>query len=223
MSRLPAILLAPIALAQGRGLQRRTPRMPPAEPRTGGSRAADALRLLVLGDSTAVGTGVEQMADALAGQLARRLPESVAWRAVGENGATSSEVRERHLPEALTEPADIAVVLVGWNDALQLKSAARYGEHLGALLDGLRDRNPGARLVVVGPPVFGAFVTLPQPLRAVLGSHARGIAKVAARVAAARGIPLVPGFDGVHVGADGFHPDATGYAGLADRVAAALG
>ncbi|MES1169712.1 MAG: GDSL-type esterase/lipase family protein, partial [Leifsonia sp.] len=151
MSRLPAILLAPIALAQGRGLQRRVPRMPPASPRAGGARAPDARRLLVLGDSTAVGTGVEQMADAMAGQVARRLPESVAWRAVGENGATSAEVRQRHLPEALAEPADVAVVLVGWNDALQLKSARRFGEHLGAMLDALRERNPDARLVVVGP------------------------------------------------------------------------
>ena len=223
MSRLPAILLAPIALVQGRRLQRRTPRLPPASPRSGGSGTPGALRLLVLGDSTAVGTGVEQMADAVAGQLARRLPESVAWRAVGENGATSAEVRERHLPEALTEPADIAVVLVGWNDALQLKSAARFGEHLGALLDGLRDRNPEGRLVVVGPPAFADFAALPQPLRAALGSHARGIGRVGTRVAAERHVPVVAGFDGVHVATDGFHPDATGYAGIADRVAAALG
>jgi lysophospholipase L1-like esterase len=222
MSRLPAILLAPIALVQGRLLQRRTPRMPPAAPRTGGSHAPGAVRLLVLGDSTAVGTGVEQMAEAMAGQLARRLPESVAWRAVGENGATSAEVRERHLPEALIEPSDIAVVLVGWNDALQLRSASAFGEHLGAVVDALRERNPDAQLVVVGPPAFGRFVALPRPLRAALGSHARGLARVAARIARERRVSLVPGFDGVHVASDGFHPDATGYAGLAERVAAAL-
>jgi lysophospholipase L1-like esterase len=222
MSRLPAILLAPVVLVQGRVLQHRIPRMPPASPRAGGSHAPDAVRLLVLGDSTAVGTGVEQMADALAGQLARRIPESVAWRAVGENGATSAKVHERHLPDALTDPADIAVVLVGWNDALQLKPAAGFGESLGALLDGLRDRNPDARLVVVGPPSFADFAALPQPLRSALGSHARGLERVARRTAAAHGALFVPGFDGVHVASDGFHPDATGYAQLAERVDAAM-
>ena len=223
MTRAPAFLLAPIVLVQGRGLSRRIPRMAPASPRSGGSRLPSALRLLVFGDSTAIGTGVEQMADAMVGQLARRLPESVAWRAVGENGATSAEICERHLPEALSDPADVAVVLVGWNDALHLRSAAAYAADLGALLDALRTRNPDARLVVVGPPAFGDFAVLPQPLRLVLGAHARGLARAARRVAAERGVLFVPGFDGRSVASDGFHPDATGYATLAERVSAALG
>lgn len=222
MSRLPAFLLAPIALVQGRRLQRTTPRLQPATPRSGGSRTAGAVRLLVLGDSTAVGTGVEQMADAVAGQLARRLPESVAWRAVGENGMTAREVRERHLDEALADPADIAVVLVGWNDALQLRPAGEFRQNLAAVLDALRTRNPHARLVVVAAPSFSRFASMPQPLRFALGEHARGLAQVAAKVAAERGAILVPGFDGVHVASDRFHPDATGYALIAEGIAAQL-
>lgn len=222
MTRLPAFLLAPIALVQGRSLQRSTPRLMPASPRSGGSHAPGATHLLVLGDSTAVGTGVEQMADAVAGQLARRLPESVSWRAVGENGMTAAEVRERHLAEALDEPADVAVVLVGWNDALQLRPATEFGENLGAMLDALRTRNPEARLIVVAPPAFSDFAAMPQPLRFALGAHARGLARVAARVVADHDAILVPGFDGVHVSSDRFHPDATGYAGIAESVAAHL-
>lgn len=222
MTRLPAVVLAPIALVQGRLLQRKTPRLLPATPRSGGSHLDGAIHLLVLGDSTAVGTGVEQMAEAMAGQLARRLPESVAWRAVGENGMTAAEVRERHLAEALNEPADVVVVLVGWNDALQLRSAAEFGENLAALLDALRERNPDARLVVVAPPVFSHFAAMPQPLRFALGAHARGLARVAARVAGEHNAILVPGFDGVHVSTDRFHPDAAGYAGMAEAVASHL-
>jgi len=218
MTRLAVYLLAPIVLVQGRMLQRRTPHMAPAVPRSGGSRAPSAERLLVLGDSTAVGTGVEQMADAIAGDLARQLPQSITWRVIGDNGLTSAEVRAGYLDAALAEPADIAVVLVGWNDALRLRPSAEFAENLGALLDALRVRNPGARLVTVAPPVFGRFASLPQPLRFALGSHARGLSRAAARVCAERGIPLAQGFDGVHVAADGFHPDATGYAGMADGV-----
>ncbi len=222
MTRLPAFLLAPIVLPQGRILQRRTPRLTPASPRSGGSHSPGATRLLVLGDSTAVGTGVEQMADAMAGQLARRLQQSVAWRAVGENGVTAAEVRERHLPEALNDPVDVAVVLVGWNDALRMRPAAEFRENLGALLDALRSRNPDARLVVIAPPVFSDFAAMPQPLRFALGAHARGLSRVAASVVAEHGEILVPGFDGVHVSSDRFHPDASGYGTLAERVAAAL-
>lgn len=222
MSRLPAILLSPIVLIQGAALRRRTPRMAPATPRSGGSRAPDAVRLLVLGDSTAVGTGVDQMADAVAGQVARGLAEPVAWRVVGENGLRSDQVLTDHLASALAQPADLIVVLVGWNDALQLRPAGAFGRNLAALLEALRTANPGARIVVVAPPRFGRFGVLPPPLRTVLGAHAAGLTRAADRVARAHGAALVDGFDGGDVASDRFHPDATGYAAIAERVVAAF-
>ena len=223
MSRLPALLLAPIVLAQGARLRETIPRMTPASPRTGGSRATGALRLLVLGDSSAVGTGVEQMADALAGQIAKRLPEPVAWRVVGENGLRSDEVRTGQLDAALAAPADRIVLLVGWNDALQMRGASAYAADLAGLLEALRIANPTARIVAVAPPRFGDFAVYPQPLRAVLGAHVGGLTRAAARVAAAQHAVLVDGFDGVHVASDRFHPDATGYGQLAERIVAAFG
>jgi lysophospholipase L1-like esterase len=222
MTRLPAVLLAPIVLVQGRRLRESIPRMPAATPRTGGSAETGALRLLVLGDSSAVGTGVEQMTDALAGQIARLLPEAVAWRVVGENGLRSDEVLTDHLAAALEQPADRIVLLVGWNDALQMRSARSFGAALDAILAGLRDASPAARIVVVATPEFGRFAVYPQPLRAVLGAHVRGLTRVAGVIAPLHGAVLVPGFDGVRVASDRFHPDATGYAQLADRIVAAF-
>ena len=105
VTRALAVLLAPVVLVQGNRLRRSIPRMPPASPRSGGSRARDAVRLLVLGDSSAVGTGVEQMQDALAGQLAKRITRPVAWRVVGDNGLRSDEVRSQQLASALEQPA----------------------------------------------------------------------------------------------------------------------
>lgn len=222
MSRLPALLLGLIVLPQSRALRRDVPRLPPAAPRAGGSRARGARRLVVLGDSTAVGTGVDDMADAVAGQVARRLPGPVAWRVLGANGLTAAEVRRDVLPEARTGEADAVVLLVGWNDALRLRSARAFGRDLGALLDGLRTAHPTARRVVVAPPRFDRFAVLPQPLRTALGTHAAALGRTAARVATANGAAVVEGFDGQHVAADRFHPDAVGYAELADRIAAAL-
>jgi lysophospholipase L1-like esterase len=195
--------------------------MAPAEPRAGGSRATGALRLLVFGDSTAVGTGVEQMQDAVAGQVAKRIAEPVAWRVVGENGVTSEQLRERHLAAALAEPFDLVVLLIGWNDALRLRSDAEFAADLAALLDALA-ADPAARQVLVLPPRFMDFAVLPQPLRHAIGAHVVGLTRAALRVAHEHGALLVPGFDGVDVAADGFHPDATGYARIAEGVLAAL-
>lgn len=217
MSRLPLFLLLPVVLAQGARLRRTAPRLPAATPREGG---AGSVRLLVLGDSTAVGAGVTDMADAVAGQLARRVP--AAWRVVGDNGLRSDELLDRYLGAAAERPADLIVVLAGWNDALQLRSTRSFARATGALLDGLRAAHPAARIALVAPPRFGRFAVFPQPLRWALGVHAEGLTRAARRLTEARGIPLVPGFDGVRVAGDRFHPDAAGYAGLAADVAAAL-
>ena len=242
MSRLPALLVAPVALRQGRALQRDTPRLPEAHgPRDGliggaGSRTAKPLRLLVVGDSTAMGTGVQKLEEGLPGQLGRVLTArtaaadaadtaavgGVAWRAVGRNGATAAEVLAEFSSAAVAAHFDLAVVLVGWNDALRLRPGNEFSRALGRLLDRLHSASPDARLVVVAPPMFGRFAALPNPLRWALGRHARGLTRRAEQVARARSAAVAPGFDGRSVASDRFHPDATGYRELAAGIAAAL-
>lgn len=239
MSRLPALLVAPVALRQGRALQRDTPRLPEAHGArdglvgAGGARIAKPLRLLVVGDSTAVGTGVQKLDDALPGQLGKALsgraarlgaPDGgVAWRAVGRNGATASEVLAEFSAAAVAAHFDLAVVMVGWNDALRLRPGREFSLALGRLLDRLHAASPDARLVVVAPPEFGRFAALPRPLRWALGRQAGGLTRRAARVARTHSAILAPGFDGRSVASDRFHPDAEGYRSLAEGIAAALG
>ncbi|MES1211961.1 MAG: SGNH/GDSL hydrolase family protein, partial [Leifsonia sp.] len=187
MSRLPALLVAPVAVRQGRALQRDTPRLAEAHgARDGliggaggaGMRTARPLRLLVVGDSTAMATGVQRLEDGVPGQLGRLLVAGVAtiggvaWRAVGRNGATAAEVLAEFAPAAIAAHFDLAVVMVGWNDVLRLRSGGEFSRALGALLDRLHGASPDARLVVVAPPDFGRFSVLPNPLRWALGRHA---------------------------------------------------
>ena len=236
MSRLPALLLAPVALRQGRQLQRDTPRLAEAHgPRDGlvgggaPTKTARPVRLLVVGDSTAMGTGVGTLDDGIPGRLAHLLVggplaarRSVAWRAVGRNGATAAEVLTEFATAAVAAHFDLAVVMVGWNDALRLRSGAEFTRALGALLDRLREGSPDARLVVVEPPDFGRFPSMPNPLRFALGRQAAGLGRLARRVARAHDAVTAPGFDGRSLASDGFHPDADGYQRLAEGVVAAL-
>lgn len=218
MSRALAVLLSPIVLAQARRLRAATPLLPePPGERTGGS---GELRLVVVGDSTAVGTGATSPATALPGELGRRL--GARWRVVGANGATAADVLRRHIDEAAGGPADVAVLVVGWNDAMALRSPRAFARDLGHLLDRLAAASPEARLVVVAPPEFGRFAVLPRPLREALASSAAGLRRVARRVAAAHGAVIAPGFDGLTVASDRFHPDEGGYARLAAGIATAL-
>lgn len=218
MSRALAILLAPVVLAQAARLRRATPLLdPPAGPRVGGK---GRLRLVVVGDSTAVGTGAESLEDALPGRLGALL--GARWRVVGRNGATAADVLHEHIDEAAGGPADVVVLVVGWNDAMHLRSERAFGHDLRQLLGRLRAASPAGRVVLVAPPEFTGFAVLPRPLRDALAAHARGLGRVSAHVAAEHGAILAPGFDGSSVASDRFHPDGDGYAAMADAIARSL-
>ena len=218
MTRAFALLLGPVVFAQAAQLRRKTPLLPaPPGERTGGK---GKLRLVVVGDSTAVGTGAESLDDAIPGRLGKLL--GARWRAVGTNGYTSAEVLREHIDDAAGGPADVAVMLVGWNDALKLRSGRSYARDLAALIERLKAASPQGRVVVVAPPAFGDFAVLPQPLRMALGAHAAGLTKIAEQVADEHEVDFAPGFDGKSVASDGFHPDGEGYAGMSASIARAL-
>lgn len=246
MSRIPALLLAPLVVRQAKQLRSDVPRLPEAHGAkdglvpgsfagAGGSigRSPHPLRLLVVGDSTAMGTGVAVLDDALPGRLARLLAgtragaSGVAWRAVGRSGATSTQVLTDFADAAVAAHFDLAVVMVGWNDALRVRSAGDFARSLGALLERLHAGSPDARVAVVAPPEFARFAVLPNPLRWALGRHALGLTRTCARVAREHGAVSAPGFSpgldgGGALATDGFHPNGAGYQQLAAGIAAAL-
>jgi lysophospholipase L1-like esterase len=238
VTRLWAALLAPVIVPQGRRLSAATPRLaPPTDEPDARALADPRLELLVLGDSTAIGTGVDRAEDALAAALARELgPSGDALEitgsgsggaapvlALGRNGATAAEVRAEFLDRAAASAASAVVVVVGWNDAMKLRSTRAFARDLTSIVRTLQAHRLGRRVVVVAPPHFERFPVLPQPLRFALGAHAAGLRRAADRVCRQWGARLAPGIDGASASlADRFHPDAAGYARLARGVAAAL-
>src|SRR3712207_5729388 len=77
VSRPTGVLLAPVLLRQGARVRRTTPVLPEAagdrSGREGATGGQAPLRLLVVGESTAAGVGVEHQRDALPRQLAAEL------------------------------------------------------------------------------------------------------------------------------------------------------
>ena len=103
--------LSPLLIHQGRKARRDTPRLPEATGDCHG-QYGDGIperRLLVIGESTAAGVGVQRHEQGLASQLARLLHErsgkTVAWHTFGINGATLSELMDNLSPDTLPEAA----------------------------------------------------------------------------------------------------------------------
>jgi lysophospholipase L1-like esterase len=223
--------VAPVLVVQGRRLRRDTPRLADAAGPWSGtldgppSAAGTApLRLLVLGDSTAAGVGVDSQHDALPGNLARSLSahygRGVRWTAVGQNGATARDLLERFMPAATADSYDVVFLTIGANDALGIRSRAAFGRDIRSLLSRIRAASPDAVILMSSLPAFFRFVLLPNPLRYNLYLHSQSLeAEARAIVAATAGAymsPPPPPYTEGFFATDLFHPSATGYRDWAD-------
>lgn len=242
---LGQLLLAPLLLWQGRRVRRQALRLPEAlGPRSGSAGQGPLrLRVLIVGDSSGAGVGVDTQAQALSGQLAQalaqRLGGQVQWQLLARTGQTSAAALSLLHTSAIL-PADVAVTALGVNDVSAGLTPRRWLQLQAQLHDLLRQRAGVRYTVHSAVPPLHRFVMLPQPLRWWMGARAQRLNAALARAlsrpeqACQRGLLTPPGAwqqpaQGDVAGllaADGFHPSARGYAlwaqALADHIAQQL-
>ena len=217
------------ALLAGEAIAARTRRY--AKPTMGlalrtsmGRTAAAPLRLVLLGDAAALGVGVEWLADTVGGQLARQLSEDgptdrhVLLSSVGVSGSRSTDLATQVARALLGEKPDVALIMIGANDAMGFRSPEDAANHLGAAVRRLRAA--GVEVVVGTCPDLGAVRSIAPPLRQLTGWHGRRVARSqalavreAGGVAVDLGAEAGPVFraDSGSLCFEGFHPSADGY------------
>ena len=223
-SRLIAFVLAPFLFPQSRVVLSHLPKLEEARGlRYGKIAGVDPLRLLVFGDSTAAGVGVEYQSEGLAGAVSHELQErfnrGVTWQLYARSGVTSGELRAFFLPSATTEQYDVIFLSIGVNDVMHLRRKRQFAADLAAILDALRETSPEAWIIVPGVPRMERFDSLPDPLSSILGARAHRINRGARqviegryRVVHTKPWPIgTAGFFAI----DNFHPSAIGYAAWA--------
>ncbi|MEH1016350.1 SGNH/GDSL hydrolase family protein [Micromonospora sp. CPCC 206060] len=193
---------------------------------TVGRAGATPLRLVLLGDSSALGVGVDRVGDTIGGQLARLLAEEqgptgdrqVRLSSVGVSGSRSTDLATQVARALLGERPDVAVILIGANDATSARRASESAAYLGAAVRRLRDA--GVEVVVGTCPDLGAVRAIAPPLRQVVGWLGRRTAQAQANAVLEAGGAVVdlgaetgPVFraDAGTLCHDGFHPSADGY------------
>lgn len=184
MPILAKILLGPVLLAQGKWLRKTALRLPEAAgPRSGletpdTAVSAEPLRLLVVGDSSAAGVGVEHQEQALAQPLARHLAarsgRPVSWQLVAKSGVNSLEALDL-LARHQIGPASVLVVALGVNDVTSQLSPRSYVANLRRLCGQLMEQAGVEHIVLTGLPPLHTLPAAPQPLRWYLGCCARAL------------------------------------------------
>jgi len=233
MSLALKLALAPVLVAQAVSTRRRAPVLPEAAgPREGRlGQGADALRLLIAGDSSAAGVGVAQQDQALAGHLSRalhaRTARPVHWALRAQTGLTTRQVHQLLQAQAawpIELQAELAVVVTGVNDVIDLVPPKRAIAHRAALADWLLAECGVAHVLFTPLPPVHRFPLLPRPLRSVMGRDALAHNDALRRWAATRrdvscvaiDIELQPDW----MASDGFHPGEPVYRACGEAIAA---
>ncbi|MGE5829125.1 MAG: SGNH/GDSL hydrolase family protein [Micromonosporaceae bacterium] len=186
-----------------------------------GKADAAPLRIVLLGDASALGVGVETVGDTVGGRLAELLADAgvrVALSSVAVSGARSGDLATQVARAQLGERADVAVILVGTQDAIRVVRPSEAATALATAVRRLRDS--GTAVVVGTCPDLAAVRAIAPPLRQVVGWLGRRVARAQAAAARAAGASVVdlaaqvgPVFraDPGMLCRDAFHPSADGY------------
>ena len=187
-----------------------------------GRAFAPPLRLAVLGDSTAAGVGVTQVEDTVAGRLARVLADEgrfVTLDGLGVSGSRAADLAPQ-VSRALVHKPDVAVILIGANDATHVTSLDAVRRDVRHAIERLHEA--GVRVVVGTCPDMGSATAFLPPLRQVVawrgrrvGAATRDAATIAGAASVDIGAETGPEFrsdPGRYLSSDEFHPSADGYA-----------
>lgn len=191
----------------------------------GRGRPGPAIKIALLGDSSAAGYGVDRVEDtpgALLGSgVAEQGDRRVYLRTFCQVGAVSAGLKAQ-IDRALPIEPDVAVILIGGNDVTHMSKLSTAVQDLSDGVARLRAR--GIEVVVGTCPDLGTIRPIAPPLRQVARTWSRRLAAeqtVAVVTEGGRtvslGSVLGPEFaasPALLFGPDQFHPSAAGYRAL---------
>ncbi|MGY1692552.1 GDSL-type esterase/lipase family protein [Geodermatophilus sp. SYSU D01105] len=185
------------------------------------------LRLVLLGDSLAYGSGATHVEDTLGPRLATVLDRAgydVDLHVLAIPGAVSRDLAAQ-ARRAVPLAPDLAVVVVGANDLARFVPPAQAAAALGAAVGDLRASGsdvlvvpaPDMSMVPFVPPAYRPLVrTASQQLQREQAAAARAAGAMVAEVSAA--VAAAFSADAGLFSADRFHPSSAGYAHIADAL-----
>ncbi|MFT6073338.1 MAG: lysophospholipase L1-like esterase [Yoonia sp.] len=220
-----SIVLLPVLIEQALYVRRNIAQLPePQGARRGTSGSGPNLRILILGESSAVGLGVDTQAEALLGQIIQALnPQfTLTYGLVAVIGARTVDSLG-WLFDLPAERYDVVVTAFGVNDVTKGTSLRRFLGLQDRLIARLQSERHAKLIVVSGLPPVNEFPALPQPLRWVLGRQAHRFDQALHLLVTPRkgcaALVFDMALDTSKMSRDGFHPRPVVYAAWAKNVA----
>ena len=215
--------LGPLLWLQGRDVRKRTPVLPePYGDRTGQTGRGQALRLLILGDSSAAGVGVADQQAGLLGHILQALSPHyrVDYELRARTGAKTRDALN-DLQQAIDidwpthRQFDVVVTALGVNDVTGQLSLKKWRKQQRTLIETVHNRLQPQLMIVSGLPPMHLFPALPVPLRSYLGAWAhlfnQNLQQLSSQYTNTSFIAVSDLPQPLDVASDGFHPGPATY------------
>ncbi len=224
-------LSLPVYLWQGLAVRRKAVRSSPPTPQSvePAEGSGTPYHLLLLGDSSAAGVGVDDINLSLGGQMLKLLAEQtgrpVKIEIIGSNSATAGQIRDFVLPHIERRDFTHIIINIGTNDAKNFHTMRRFKKEFGSLLYAIKARFPRSTVIWSGIMDMQLIPSLPSPLNKILGARSREMMNCGENLCGERLAEIPQGFwdpSRENFAADGFHASAKGYhvwaKGLVDHI-----
>lgn len=184
---LMAIPVFPLMYFQARKLKRDFPDLPEAQNPGGKTEGAPGLNLLMLGESSIAGVGVEDHRDAISGELTAELSglsqKAISWQVVAKSGYTARQVREQLVARIPDERFDLIVIGLGGNDTFKLNTPWYWKKSMRKLVQALHQKHPESQIVITYMPPVHTFLAFSPLIRFFLGNLTKLLGREMTRLA----------------------------------------
>ncbi|MEE4276860.1 MAG: GDSL-type esterase/lipase family protein [Halieaceae bacterium] len=182
--------------------------------------ANPAASLLVLGDSTAVGTGAGRAEKSLVGRISSSFP-SVAIENRAVVGAVADDL-DMQLGSAERSSYDVLLIAIGGNDVLRFTAMSSLRETLAGILEQSATRADHRAIIV--PGMVGDAPAVPWPVSLLYNARSESLRQLVDELASTSGVQFVDLHRDAamraafaenpqaNYAADGLHPSGEGYA-----------
>lgn len=190
------------------------------------SAKRETLTLLIIGDSSAAGVGVDHQEHALSGYLTASLAKkfSVKWQLIAKTGYTSANIIQalQHHQRPF-DHIDYVLIAIGVNDVTSFTGSKRWQKNLITLIERLERQFQTKNIIFSALPPMHLFTALPQPLRWLLGARAKYLNQQMASIIRSKPachlLHAELPFSEQYLADDKFHPSQAAYKLWAEQAA----
>ena len=176
-------------------------------------------KILVLGDSTAVGTGASKPEDTIAGRLAHDFPDAQVVN-LSQNGGLIRDVRKQ-IDMVLDQKFDLIIISAGGNDVWHHSSLKGMRTDLTYILQTSK-KLCNHRVIFLMYSIIASAPLFPAPIRFFLTRRSVKVQEVIHEIARSENIPTIELFttdtENPFIqkpeelfASDGIHPSSRGY------------